>query len=39
VFEQWLNESLEHTNTVRTRSAGPDAVTVVSAGFTVVEKK
>jgi hypothetical protein len=39
VFEQWLNESLEHTNAVRTRSAGPDAVTVVSAGFTVVEKK
>ncbi|MCU0394635.1 MAG: caspase family protein [Chitinophagaceae bacterium] len=35
-FEQWLNESLDKTNSTRTRSAGAQAVTVVSTGFTVM---
>lgn len=36
-FEKWLNESLENTGTVSTRS-GNDEVTIVSAGFQVVKK-
>lgn len=36
-FEQWLNESLQNTSAVKTRS-GNDEVTIVSTGFQVVKK-
>jgi len=37
-FEKWLDDGLENTSATRTRSMGAEAVTVVSAGFTVIKK-
>lgn len=38
-FEKWLDDGLENTSATRTRSMGAEAVTVVSAGFTVIKKQ